>query len=181
MKTAGWLLAVFALQLGVPASMIVTRERVLRRGTTYRFKTVPVDPYDALRGRYVDLRFEQSRAQAPDGISFQAHAPVFVSLEVGADGFARFGTALEARPKAGPYLRARVAYSTSGSVGLVLPFDRFYMDEKLAPDAERLYREHSRRGESDAYVTVRIADGDAAIENLYIGGRPIAEVLRARH
>jgi uncharacterized membrane-anchored protein len=179
MNLAQWLLAgAVAVQLAVPARMIAGRERVLRTGLTFKFKAAPVDPYDAFRGRYVDLRFAQHQATVQSGVTFALRSTLFVSLEVDADGFARFGSATVDAPQQGPYLRARAGYQTSGTVAIELPFDRFYMHEKLAPDAERLYREHTRGTTSDAYVTVRVADGEAVIENLFVGGRPITEVLR---
>lgn len=53
------LVVLAAAQLAVPASMIVQRETVLTQGRVYKFKTAPVDPVDAFRGRYVALRFEE--------------------------------------------------------------------------------------------------------------------------
>jgi hypothetical protein len=64
-------------------------------------------------------------------------------------------------------------------VYLEIPFNRYYMDEKLAPAAEAAYREHSTREVQDVYVTVRVKDGNAALEELYIEGIPIREFLRA--
>ena len=88
---------------------------------------------------------------------------VFASLENDAEGFAQI-TALSARPPdSGPYLQTDVQYvyaerrevrdrddpaagTLTGEwrVTLKMPFDRFYMEEKLAPEAERAYRDHSR-------------------------------------
>lgn len=46
------------IQLAVPAFMIVRREHALSMGRAFKFRTAPVDPYDAYRGRYVALNFE---------------------------------------------------------------------------------------------------------------------------
>ena len=43
------------VQTAVPLSMIARREFTLRNGRVYKFKTAPVDPYDAFRGRFVAL------------------------------------------------------------------------------------------------------------------------------
>ncbi len=53
------------------------------------------------------------------------------------------------------------------------------MGEHLAPEAERAYREHSIGASGDAYVTVRVRDGHAVVEQLYIGGKPAAEFLHS--
>ena len=45
-------------QLGVILFQIVNYERILKEGEVFYFKVLPLDPYDAFRGRYVSLRFE---------------------------------------------------------------------------------------------------------------------------
>jgi hypothetical protein len=49
------------------------------------------------------------------------------------------------------------------------------MEETKAPAAEKAYRESNRRGAQDAYVVLRVRDGAGVIENLFVGGKPIAE------
>lgn len=44
-------------QIGVVASMAVSREWVLANGTPYTFQTAPVDPRDIFRGDYVRLNY----------------------------------------------------------------------------------------------------------------------------
>jgi len=67
---------------------------------------------------------------------------------------------------------------TDGLVYVQFPFDRYYMDEHAAPAAEAAYREHSRGEVRDVYVTVRVKDGNAVVEELFIAGMPIREFLR---
>jgi hypothetical protein len=42
----------------------------------------------------------------------------------------------------------------------------------------RVYRAHSRVGQRDAYIAVRVRRGFAVIEELYIEDRPIAKYVR---
>ena len=46
-------LVVALAQISVPASMIWKRQRTLREGRLWKFRTAPVDPVDAMRGRYL--------------------------------------------------------------------------------------------------------------------------------
>jgi len=62
----------------------------------------------------------------------------------------------------------------------VFPFDRLWVNEKIALAAEAAYRENSRREKQNAYVTVRVHNGDAALEQLFINNQPLAQYLRAR-
>jgi hypothetical protein len=153
--------------------MIVSHEATLAKGTTYRFKTQPVDPYDAFRGRYVQLGFVAARAEIPEGLEVERGQRVYVPLTTDAEGFAGFGPVSSERP-GGDYLRVRLRYVDRKSATLVLPFDRFYMEEEAAPKAERLYR---RSGQRPAYATVAVYRGRAALQDLFIDGMPVIDRL----
>lgn len=169
--------AVALVQWAVPASMIWQHSNALRHGRVYRFATRPVDPYDAFRGRYVALGFaieEVPRAMAPWAASDEA---VYVRVVEDERQFAKIAEVSRERLRGDGVFRARVTYAYSDPIRLQFPFDRFYMEETAAPKAETAYAEHSRREQQDAYVAVRIKDGVAAIEELYVDGKPIREFL----
>lgn len=172
---------VAAAQLAVPAAMILRREATLREGRLFKFRTTPVDPYDAFRGRYVALSIEGLDMPVPSGIELTRNQSVYVRVEEGEDGFAKLASITLDRPSDDAYVQARVVWMPKpGTVRLRVPFDRYYMDEEDAPEAERAYRQHSRRGKRDAYVAVRIKKGFAVIEELYVGGEPIGEFIEDR-
>jgi hypothetical protein len=60
-----------------------------------------------------------------------------------------------------------------------LPFDKYWVTERDAPAAETAYRAQSQRDKRNAFVTVRVFRGDAALEQLYLNGLPLEEYLRA--
>jgi len=177
-RTRLWLFAVMALvQLAAPAGMIFSHERTLAKGQAFKFRTAPVDPYDAFRGRYVALRLENSEATLAEGVEASRGQTVYATIDAGDDGFARFGVASLAPPQDKPYLKAKAGYASGkGAVGLQLPFDRFYMEESKAPAAEAAYWAHNKRGAQDAYIVVRVLDGAGVIEDLYVGGKSIQGV-----
>ena len=169
-------LALFA-QLAVPASMILKRERVLAHGQAFKFRTAPVDPYDAFRGRYVALGFDRNSVAAPPGHDFARGQTVHVRLEEDADGFATFAEVLRERPDAAPYLTTKIQYVGGNMVQLRLPFDRYYMDENAAPAAEQAYWKYTAASNRNAHVQVRLEKGFAVLEDLYVDGQPIREYL----
>ena len=189
MRSRGILLlafiAVAMVQVAVPVSMIARREATLRLGRAYKFRTAPVDPYDAFRGRYVWLGFEQNQARWNGGTEAVPKSKAYALVEEGVDGFAVIRAVGPQPPKSGDYVKVEQVYrgwgTNSALVHFALPFDRFYMEETAAPKAERVYwQQGNRRGQTNhnAFATVRIRDGNAVLENLYVDGRPIAELVQ---
>ena len=161
-------------QLAVPGSLIWNREQTLRRGSVWKFRTAPVDPVDAFRGRYVALEFEAETHEIPSAPSGDWGAPVFVTLRNDPEGFAEIDQVSETRPSSDDYIGARLNGKT-----VSLPFDKYWVTERDAPAAEEAYRAQSRRDKRNAFVTVRVFRGDAALEQLYLDGQPLGEYLRA--
>lgn len=168
------------LQLCAPLSMIAKRELVLQGGDVVRIRTAPVDPYDAFRGRYVALRLELGSVKNPVNLTLTRHQRVYVPFGTNEQGFAEFGDVELTRPVDGVYLATRVQSwdSRKKIVNVEIPFDRYYLNEKDAPEAEAAYRGHSRGETRDAYVDVRVLRGYAVIEELYVGGKPVLQFVR---
>lgn len=177
----GLFVAVAAIQLATPVMQIWKHEDILRTGTPYKFRTAPVDPYDAFRGRYVALNYADTQAPERSGDHLKYRQPAYVTLEKDEAGFARF-TELSAEPPAnGDYLRVEYAYreGTNQTARFTLPFDKFFMQETQAPRAERAYWEHGNRRDqtNETYVVVRIKAGRGVIEDLFIKDTPIRQFL----
>ena len=173
-----WRLIVFALvvfaQLAVPASMIWKRERTFREGRVWKFRTAPVDPVDAFRGRYIALEFEAEAQEITPPPNARSGQTVFLTLRPDAEGFAVIDQVLASRPDGDDFIEAQLHGTT-----VSLPFDKYWVTERDAPAAEAAYRVQSTREKRNAFVTVRVFKGDAALEQLYLDGLPLGEYLRA--
>ncbi len=176
----GILLALCLVQLLIPASMIGKREATIRNGTPYRFKTRPVDPHDPFRGRYVALDFEERSAKV-ENEKIRRGQKVFVEVHEGDDGFAKLGKASRERPEGSDYIKVRASYSSGGkggsTVNVELPFERYYMNEKRAPEAERAYWDNNLRTNRNTFALVKVLDGMAVTEGLYIDGKHVLDYL----
>ena len=161
------------LQLSVPGWMIFRQENILKHGRVFKFQTAPVDPYDAFRGRYVSLSFA-AESTSGTGNSDSEGENGWVRFGEDEKGFAKVKQVSLTPLKGDDVTEAKNSYGR-----LLFPFDRYYMDEEAAPNAETAYRANSRRDHANAYATVRILDGHAAIEELYIDDKPVREFLRA--
>lgn len=169
-------LLVAAAQLVVPSLVIVDHELTLANGRRFKLRTAPVDPVDAFRGRYVALAFDIQSYETSTPYDYGAR--LHAVLREDADGFAEIGR-LSSEPVGGDSaLQVTVQYWDSTAVRLELPFDRFYLDENVAPRAEIAVREAGPSDSIDAWAAVRIRRDRAMIEQLYLGDRTVEQFLR---
>ncbi len=167
--------------LAAPASQIVKHERVLREGRAFKFRTRPVDPYDAFRGRYVQLTFEGMIAPLPPGMTYKHEADVYARIGE-ADGFATIESISADPPANTPdYVKVEMGWYTdhpsNRHVRVNVPFSQFFMNEKLAPAAEAAYRQLNRSGPAKVWAVVKVLNGKGVIENLYFDGMPAVDYL----
>jgi uncharacterized membrane-anchored protein len=170
-------LVVALAQIAVPASMIWKRQRTLREGRLWKFRTAPVDPVDAMRGRYLVLRFEAENFVSARSLPYRG--TVYARLKEDADGFAVVDQVDETPTEGDDVVKAESLSYYDRMAHVRFPFDRLWVTEANAPAAEKAYAEHSRREKVDAYATVRVHNDDAGIEELYIAGQPLRDYLRA--
>ncbi|HSV63086.1 MAG TPA: GDYXXLXY domain-containing protein [Chthoniobacterales bacterium] len=160
-------------QLAAPGSLIWKREHTLQQGHVWKFRTAPVDPVDAFRGRYVALRFDAETQEISPPENASSGDTVYATLKQNAEGFAEIDQVFATKPGGDNFMEAQLSGKT-----IAMPFDKYWVTERDAPAAETAYRNLSRRGNQNAYVTVRIFRGDAAIEQLYLDNQPLGDYLR---
>jgi len=170
------LIAVGLVQLAVPGWMIFEQEQTLRLGTEYKFQTEPVDPYDLFRGRYVALRFKAEDVKRKPGDSeLPRNTKVYVAVKTNAAGFAEVERVSQTPLNGDNVFPATVTWGDR----LQFPFNRYYMEETLAPQAEAAYRKANIRNSSQqTWAVVRLRNGKAALADLFIDGQPIRDYLR---
>jgi uncharacterized membrane-anchored protein len=132
-RLAFW--ALVAVQALVPLGLIASNEIALATGTKVTLGTVPVDPIDLFRGRYVRLRYEISSVPRPRGA--EPGDRVYVALH--REGTRWTGdTAVRERPGSGPFIRGTVSRS-----GITYGIETYYADEAEARRLEaRAHRLH---------------------------------------
>jgi len=173
--------AVVVAQLAVPAWMIVERERTLRYGQVFKFRTHPVDPSDAFRGRYVWLSLEPETVKTPSGSHWTYNQKVFAVLGTDTNGFAVVKRLERVKPLNEPAVPVRTRWfnDAKGEANLEWSgLDRYYMEEGRAPKAEIAYRQHTSRTNPTCHVTVRVLGAHAVVEDLFVENQPIRAWLR---
>ena len=183
-------LAVFAAaavaQWLLPLAGIWQHERVISRGTLVRIECVAPDPYDPLRGRFLAVRPAGSRVPKPEGMVGRDAVPVWATLEEGDDGLSRIQS-LSIEPVSGPTVIRLMAkwpdwerQTTAETVLVEWPFDRFYLNERLAPDADKLVAERFREGQEQPVAEIRLLDGRAVLTDVLVDGVSIREIVKQR-
>ena len=129
-------LSISIIQVITPLSMILKREYVLKNGEQFKFKTAPVDPYDAFRGRYVALRIQGDEISTQKELKLNNGQAIYAVINTDDQGFAKLVRVSIDRPHGEAYIQAKVKYAFGDKISLDLPIDRYYMDERAAPAAK---------------------------------------------
>ncbi|MEL6254583.1 MAG: GDYXXLXY domain-containing protein [Bacteroidota bacterium] len=167
------------LYAAFPLQMISGYESVLSEGEVFRFQPRPIDPYNPFKGRYVFLQYENPKIDFENAREeFEYGTSAYITLAKDSSGLAIPNEIFPTAPENRNYLRVEINYITDKEVGFRYPFDEYYMNEEMAPKAEEAVRKFSEWGKEEVYVDVRIKEGMAVIEQLYIQDKPIEEFLR---
>jgi uncharacterized membrane-anchored protein len=164
-------------QVAVPAAMVWQREQTLKQGRVWKFRTAPADPVDAIRGRYIALRFPAEEFDSPTKFE-SGNKSVYAVLKQDTDGFAELDHLTTETVATDDVVPVESAWWSGGKQHVRFPFDKFWVAEANAPAAERAYVENNRRDKQNAYVTVRVRHGDAALDQLFIDTKPLSDYLR---
>jgi uncharacterized membrane-anchored protein len=166
----------------VPAKMVYDSEMTERHGTLFKFRTEPVDPSDPFRGKYVVLNYNDDVFFTKDS-AWNRDEKVYIVLKNDKEGFAEISDALHTAPKSGSnYIATTVELYDGERLHVNLPFNRFYMEEGKAQEAETAYRIHNSQDNAKAtYGLVAVMDGSAVLKDVIIDDIPIKDyVLRKR-
>jgi uncharacterized membrane-anchored protein len=171
------LLVVFAAQWIFPLKMIYDSENVIANGKAYKFRTQPIDPSDPLRGAYITLNYEIQSFKTLEE-DWVYGDDVYVSLTEDSLGFARVSAISKNKPaNTTNFVVAKTRSYYKGLLNFQLPFNRFYMNEKKAYDAELAYLKVNRDSlPNNSYALVFVKEGKAVLADVLINGTSVAEL-----
>lgn len=187
------LLALFLLTVAAglyyPVSKILLFEFPSAPPAVYRFRAELYDPYDPFRGRYVALRIPAQRLSLSRDIDTFAGG-LYGVLEQDGDGQARVVDISDKLVPGKDCLRLDdidkipEGYGADGSSYFVytiyFPFKRYYMNEKLAPEADVAVNTALGNNASVVIAAKIFADGNFTVSELEIDGVPILEFLKLK-
>jgi uncharacterized membrane-anchored protein len=175
--TVGFIVMILA-QWFVPGQMIYEQEQVLSEGTPYKFRTVPLDPNDPFRGKFIMLNYEMNKVKKPSE-EVDYDEDVYVYIETDKNGFAM---ATHASQKAIDTDQDYVIVEPNGvykdSLNFSLPFNIHYMDEGKAYNAEVAVREAARDSLLvNCYGLVYVKGGRAVLSDIFVNEVPIKDYV----
>ena len=194
---------VLVVQVAAIGWLIWRYERVVSQGTEVRFACLAYDPYDPLRGRYLRTRVSEDCTnmafQVCETNRYEFGNKLFARLEPnGTNGLWRVTEVavepgvdgLWVRPK-GSSIEYRLGWpgrgkdekwddfnkrqKKSGFKAVVTLPDQLFINEKLAPEAEKVLQKATGKS---AVATYRVLDGEIVITDIEIDGKPIAQFTR---
>ncbi len=171
------------VQLYVPAKMIWDREDVLDTGTAYKFKTAPIDPNDPFRGKYIMLSYEETTVGVPNEQDWKVGESIYASLITDNNGFAKIKSISKTAPTDNQdFIKAKVSFVTrngSNTLTIDFPFDRYYMEESKAYEAEINYIQSQQDTSKTTYALVSAKNGEAVLKDVMIDGTAIRELVKS--
>ena len=172
------ILIVFALQLLMLLSVIALVYGTSARGRTVTLKLTGYDPYDALRGRYLQMRLPDSRIPLDSGSvrryenMAKRSIPVYVVLDrEPGTGLSYFSYASLDRPASSlPYIRCTSnylrTYEDTSWVDIQPRINQYYLNEKHADALDR-----SLRRDSEIRLNLKIWRGMYVIDGIEVEGQ----------
>lgn len=185
------------LQLFMLSRSIWVHEDIKRTGQVHLFEVRPRDPADPFRGRYMALKFsvedstftnppvELKRDLQKIRENYSSDFYVYVTFVTNAAGMAQVSRIYKEPPKeTSDYLPVKWWDSLNHTntnvteIEFTMPVDRYYMSEKVADAADRRVRKEMMSTNTRPYLSVRIKNGVAVPEELYVRGLTLGEFLK---
>ena len=154
----------------------------------FRFRCTGFDPYDAFRGRYVRVQPLPNELKAEKNEKFKWGSSLYALLET-KNGYASVTGLSAKKPEKGNFIKVRYSYrSPKWSKGkkskeeyhhFRYPFGHYYINEKSASAAEKAVQKAVRKNRKSCALSVLVySNGNFAVKDLLIDGKPLKEVLK---
>ncbi|HOV14889.1 MAG TPA: GDYXXLXY domain-containing protein [Spirochaetota bacterium] len=162
----------------------------VKDGQRLSYKCSLYDPYDPIKGRYLRLSFSSSTLnlylfseyiydQSSDFDKYKNNE-VYVVYNTGKDTQNPYLITTNKPNNDNIFIKAKINYINEENKTIVLeyPFDRYYIQEDFAIEAENLLRDSANNIDYNPTLVVNIDDeGNSRITNLLIKNTPIEEYI----
>lgn len=160
--------------LSVPIYLMLSSEAILEDGYRHKLRLEGRDPFDPLRGKFLRLNFDNDAAceSCPQG------SEIFVTLAKDEDGFSYFDKGANEKPDHSDYFKTKVLHSFEDIVTIETDnLSKYFINEDKAKKAEDVLFDYQRNHPDDIYLAIRVLDGEARLEDIFIEEVPLLEFL----
>jgi hypothetical protein len=164
------------LQWAAPLMQISGHEKVIAEGALVSFRCQAPDPYDMLRGRFLAVRVLPETFELAGKSYFESGEFLYALIEPDADGLVVMKNLTREKPLSGVFVKVKNLHTITEHARIEWPFDRFYLNEKIAPKADEWYRKNVRTP-SAVTAEVRVLNGKAVLVDLKLEGRSFKQIL----
>ena len=195
--------AVLVVQVAAMCWLVWRYESIVRFGTEVRFRCEAYDPYDPLRGRYLRTTVRETCSEfvGEEKVCRNVDA-AYAKLVPSTNGLWRVAAVAKApQPDGGLWIKpkwARTEHSLQWTargkdeswedfqkrrdasplaVTVALP-DQLFLNERLAPAAEKVLRDATSAKGKGAVAVYRVQDGEIVITDIEIDGKSVIALAR---
>ena len=157
---------IFCFILSIAAALYYPVQKIIHYEYSpcqqFEFKVTGRDPYDPARGHYLALQVHPQKHQLNKSGKYAV-------IEKDKDGYADVVDMIE-KPDGRACIKMK--HKAYGRY-LAYPFDRFYINEKLAKHADALFRQAEMTKQKCVLVVRVYSDGASSVADLLIDGKSI--------
>ena len=177
------LFKIFCLVISIAAACYYPVKKVMQYefapAVEFDFKVEGFDPYDPGRGHFLQLQVYPVKADNKITTQYSSQN-CYATVAKDKDGLATI-TGFTAVPGDIPCFKAeRPRYFYNGDISDIYPFKRFYINEEIASDAERMLQNAAGKKQTCVLRVKLFPDGASAVTGLFIDGKDIRELARAK-
>lgn len=144
-------------------------------GTPYKIKIQGYDPYDPIRGKYIQFTIDTSGIKTTEKLSTAQSRVCYITLSPSEDDFYIMDEAFLKKPSDMPYLRSFMREDYNGGYYYDTPFSSYFISEDISSNADYLLNQNF----DNAYIIVKVWRGTNVITGMYIDGEAIEKLAAA--
>ncbi|MGB5824403.1 MAG: GDYXXLXY domain-containing protein [Proteocatella sp.] len=144
-------------------------------GTPYKIKIQGYDPYDPVRGKYIQFTIDTSGIKTTEKLDTAQSRVCYITLSLAADDFYIMNQAFLKKPSDEPYLKSFMREDYNGGYYYDTPFSSYFISEDISARADSLLNQNF----DDAYIIVKVWRGTNVITGMYIDGEAIEKLAAA--
>lgn len=143
-------------------------------GTPYKIKIQGYDPYDPIRGKYIQFTIDTSGIKTSETLKTAQSRICYITLAPSDDDFYIMEEAFLKIPSGKPYLKSLMRENYDDSYYYDSPFSTYFIAEDISSNAETLLNDNFE----SAYIIVKIWRDTNVISGMYIDGNSIESLAK---